>query len=75
MKILFNIALIMSLGLFTACTTSTPTVEDGAKATVETKSETKIADKVADKAVTLAKSAAIGAATKKAQELASKKKK
>ena len=71
MKKRLIIALSVSVGMFTACTTTTPDVNTSEKVNPEVK----VSDKVTDTAVNIAKGAAVSAATKKIKDMSSKKKK
>lgn len=78
MKKTLTIVLIVSVGLFTACTTTTPdvpTAEVNDKVNTEEKSSSTLSNQVVDKAVTVAKGVAVSAATKKLKDMGSSKKK
>ena len=69
MKKTFMIAVVISVGLLTACTSNSPKVETNKQDTA------KASDKAMDTAVNVAKGVAITTATKKVTDMASSKKK
>ena len=76
MKKIISIVALVVVGAFTGCTNSTPAVDGAEKvATTEVKKEasSQAVKVVKDKAISVAKTAAVGAVTKKAKEMASKK--